>query len=137
MIVDASALVAIVFGEPEGRQLRQAIQSEQTVRMSAASYVEAGIVIDSGGDPVLSRQFDQLLAALNFEVVAVTPRQAEIARRAYADFGRGSGHRARLNFGDVLSYALAVDTGEELLFKGTDFGETDVGVHPTSATEPR
>ena len=94
--------------------------------MSAASYLELGIVIDRVGDPVLSRRLDDVLETLNITIAEVSAAQARLARAAYRDYGRGSGHRAGLNFGDCFSYALAADAKEPLLFKGDDFGHTDV-----------
>ena len=88
-------------------------------------FVEAAIVIDGSRDPVASRRFDDLLREAQAEIEPVTEAQARIAREAYRDFGRGSGHPARLNFGDCFAYALARITGE-LLFKGDDFTHTDV-----------
>ena len=126
MIVDTSAVVAIVLGEPERPSYIASITRARRRLMSAASYVELGIVIDSRRDPVLSRSLDRLLAALEIEVVPVTAAQAVIARAAHHDFGRGSGHPARLNLGDCFAYALAKDTDEPLLWKGDDFGHTDV-----------
>ena len=95
-------------------------------RVSAASYLECGIVLDNQSDPVVSRSLDELLAEAKFVIDPVTEHQARLARRAYADFGKGSGHRAGLNFGDCLSYALALDTREPLLWKGDDFGHTGI-----------
>ena len=89
--------------------------------MSAASYLESGVVLDSRRDPVLSRSLDDFL-----EIEPVTAEQARIAREAYRDFGKGSGHPAQLNFGDCFAYALAKSTDEPLLFVGLDFSHTDV-----------
>jgi len=83
-------------------------------------------VLDNWSDPILSKQLEQLLEQLSVSVVPVTTAQARIARRAQREYGRGSGHPARLNFGDCYSYALSKDTGEPLLFKGDDFSRTDV-----------
>ena len=126
MIVDSSALVAILWAEPERQVLLEAIQQAPEVAMTAASYLEVGMVVDGRGNPVLSRQYDALLEALGIEVVDTTAEQARVARAAHRDFGRGSGHPARLNFGDCLSYAAAVQDGVPLLFKGDDFIHTDV-----------
>jgi ribonuclease VapC len=82
--------------------------------------------MDGSRDPVVSRRFDEFVATAELVVEPVTERQVAIARLAYRDFGRGSGHPARLNFGDCFAYALATDTGEPLLFKGDDFGHTDL-----------
>jgi len=126
MIVDTSAIVAILRGEAEAAELRTAIRQASEPRMSAASYLELGIVIDRVGDPVLSRRLDDVLETLNITIAEVSAAQARLARAAYRDYGRGSGHRAGLNFGDCFSYALAADAKEPLLFKGDDFGHTDV-----------
>lgn len=125
MIVDTSALCAILTGEPERADLLDRVLAAPA-RMSAASYLETGIVVDRVGDPVLSRRLDELIAELGIEVVEVTPAQARVARAAYRDFGRGTGHPAALNFGDCFSYALAADSGEPLLYKGEDFSHTDL-----------
>lgn len=91
------------------------------------SFVESAIVIDSGKDAIASRKFDDFFRAAQIAVESVTPRQAEIARQAYRDFGKGR-HKAGLNFGDCFAYALAKDADEPLLFKGDDFRKTDVEV---------
>ena len=133
MIVDTSALIAILRAEPDAERYAQALDDATVARLSAASYVEVAAVVDSARDPVASRRLDSLLAAAGIELVAVTAEQAELARGAYRDFGKGSGHRAGLNFGDCFSYALAKHLDEPLLFKGADFGHTDVRVvHPGS-----
>jgi ribonuclease VapC len=127
MIVDASALVAIIRGEPDAQTFARAMEySESGLRMSAANYLEAAIVVDGTRDPVLSRRLDDLLAGASITIEPVTERQARIAREAYRDFGKGSGHPAGLNFGDCFAYALAKDLGEPLLFKGGAFAHTDV-----------
>ncbi len=126
MIVDSSAVVAILFAETERERLVVAVLAAPSALMSAATYVECGAVIDSRRDPVLSRRLDELLDALSVEVVAVTPDDAALAREAYRDFGRGSGHPAGLDFGDCFPYALATRLDEELLFKGEDFSHTNV-----------
>ena len=125
MILDSSAIVAILRAEPEAPDFATAIISAETRRVSAVSYVEAAVVIDSGKDAVASRRFDEFFRVSRIAVEAVTPRQAEIARQAYRDFGKGR-HKAGLNFGDCFAYALAKETDEPLLFKGNDFRRTDV-----------
>ncbi|SHF81763.1 ribonuclease VapC [Jatrophihabitans endophyticus] len=125
MIVDPSALVAVLTSEPDASELLVALRT-QTSTLSAAGYLEAAIVIDSRRDPVLSAQLDELLQRTKTGVVTVTPSQARVARQAYREFGKGSGHRAQLNFGDCFSYALAVETGERLLYKGDDFVHTGI-----------
>ncbi len=126
MIVDTSAIIAILKGEPERSAFVQSILDSPATRMSAASYLEAALVVDNLADPVLSRRLDELLEALGIQVVDTTAEHARIARAAYRDFGRGSRHAARLNFGDCFAYALAAQTDEPLLFKGDDFGHTDL-----------
>jgi ribonuclease VapC len=126
VIVDSSALIAILRKEPEWRDYIEIVASAPVVRVSSANYFETAILIDSNRDPVFSRQFDLLVREAGILVEPVTAEQAQIAREAYRDFGRGSGHRARLNFGDCFAYALAKAMNEPLLFKGDDFRHTDV-----------
>lgn len=126
MIVDSSAIVAILLAEAERDAFLEAVRSTPRPSMSAVSYTETGVVLDGRRQAVLSRAYDALLDELGVIVVDVTADQARSARAAYRDFGRGSGHRARLNFGDCFSYALATTRNEPLLFKGDDFGHTDV-----------
>lgn len=126
MIIDSSAVIAILVREPERESFLRQIRSDRSSKISVASYVEAGIVVDSRRDPSMSRAVDRLLRTLSVTVAPFTPEQARIARQAYRDYGRGSGHPAKLNFGDCLSYALAAETGEPMLFKGNDFIHTDV-----------
>jgi ribonuclease VapC len=126
VIVDTSALIAILRGEPEARVCAQAIEAAPRCRISAANFLEAAIVIDDSRDPIASRRLDDLVKEAGIVVEPVTAAQANIAREAYRDFGRGSGNPARLNFGDCFAYALARATGEPLLFKGDDFLHTDI-----------
>ena len=126
MIVDTSALIAILRDEPEAPACAKAIEDAPRRRISAANLVEAAIVIDASRDPVASRRFEDLLREAQLVVEPVTEAQARIARDAYRDFGRGSGHPARLNLSDCFAYALARATGEPLLFKGDDFSHTDI-----------
>ncbi len=126
MILDTSAVIAILRDEPEAASFARAIEAADAKRLSAASYVETAAVIDRADDPVASRRLDELLALAGVEIEAVTEYQARLAREAFRDFGKGSGHPAKLNFGDCFSYALARATGEALLFKGSDFIFTDV-----------
>ena len=126
MIVDTSALMAILRAEDDASEMAHAIERAQTRRISAANYVETAVVIDASRDPIASRRFDELVDIAELHVEPVTYDQARIAREAYRDFGKGSGHRAGLNFGDCFAYALAKSTGEDLLFKGNDFGHTDI-----------
>ncbi len=126
MIVDSSAVIALLRSEPEASAIAAALAEAGASLMSAATYLETGIVLDSVRDPVVSRQLDVLLDTASIQIAEVTAEQARIARAAYRDFGRGSGHPAGLNFGDCFAYALAKDTGRPLLFKGDDFSHTDV-----------
>jgi ribonuclease VapC len=126
VIVDSSALVAILHDEPEAAAFLRAIYAGGECRISAANFLEAAIVIDAGRSPVASRRFDDLLCQAAIVIEPVTESQVRIAREAYRDFGRGSGHPARLNYGDCFAYALARERGEALLFKGDDFSHTDI-----------
>ena len=125
MIVDSSAVIAILRDEKEAPAMAQAMDRAKTCRVSAVSYVEAAIVIDGGRSPVASRRFDDFMRESQITVETVTLQQAQIAREAYRDFGKGR-HRAGLNFGDCFAYALAKVTGDPLLFKGDDFRHTDI-----------
>ncbi len=126
MIVDTSALLAILRDEPEAAACARAIESAPSRRISAANFLEAAIVIDGSRDAIASRRFDDLMREARLLIEPVTEAQARTAREAYRDFGKGSGHPARLNFGDCFAYALAKATGEPLLFKGQDFTHTDL-----------
>jgi ribonuclease VapC len=125
MIVDTSALLAVLFEESEAEDFAHAIAGAEVPRMSAANLLEAGIVSDNQTDPRTGRQLDALVANFRLKIEPVTEEQVRIARQAYLDFGRGN-HPAKLNFGDCFAYALAKAIGEPLLFKGDDFGHTDV-----------
>jgi ribonuclease VapC len=125
MILDSSSIVAILLAEPEAEDFAKAIESAAACRISAASYVESAIVIDSARDAIASRKFDDFFRASRIKIEPVTPHQAEIARQAYRDFGKGR-HKAGLNFGDCFAYALAKEMDEPLLYKGRDFAHTDV-----------
>jgi ribonuclease VapC len=130
MILDSSAVIAILRQEPEAASFAKAIEITISVRMSAVNYVESDIVIDAQKDPVASRRFDDLIHKAGVEIVGVTPEHARLAREAYRGFGRGTGHPAKLNFGDCFAYALAVETGEPLLCKGLEF--TKAGLKPAT-----
>lgn len=133
MIVDTSAIVAILREEADASWCMRVLANETRARLSAASYLEAAIVVDGTRIPELSQQLDVLVEVAELTIEPVTANQARIARRAHREFGKGSGHPARLNFGDCFAYALAKDTGEPLLFVGNDFTHTDVRV----AADPR
>ena len=126
MIVDTSALLAVLRNEPDASLFARALEEADSCRISAANYLEAAIVADGSRDPIASARLDQLLRECECTIEPVTQEQAKLAREAYRDFGKGSGHRAKLNFGDCFAYALAKATGEPLLFKGRDFSHTDV-----------
>jgi ribonuclease VapC len=126
VIIDSSALLAIMFAESDAAIYAKAIRGARERRVSAANYVETAVVVDGRRDPVISRRFDDLLREASIVIEPFDADQAHVAREAYRDFGRGSGHPARLNFGDCLAYALARCRGEPLLFKGDDFSRTDI-----------
>jgi ribonuclease VapC len=126
MIIDISAIIAILRAEPEAQAYAKAIEAAVSRRISAANFVEAAIVIDGSRDPIASRRFDDLVREAQLVIEPVTEVQARIAREAYRDFGKSSGHPAKLNFGDCFAYALAKDRGEPLLYKGDDFSHTDI-----------
>jgi|SRR5579859_1579191 len=125
MIVDTSAIIAILQNEREAAAIANALDQAPICRISAVGYVEAGVVTDGNRNPILSRRLDDLLRDAEIQVESVTLKQAEIARYAYRDFGKGR-HKAGLNLGDCFAYALAKETGEPLLFKGADFAHTDI-----------
>lgn len=126
MIVDSSAVLAILSDESDGGQLAEALGSVESPTMSAGTFLECSIVIDGRRDPLFSREFDEFMNRFEIEVVPVDVDQARVAREAYRDYGRGSGHPAKLNFGDCFAYALASVTDEPLLYKGDDFVHTDI-----------
>ena len=126
MIVDTSAVIAVLFQEPEAQHFSVLIEETVDCRISAANYFEAAIVLDGSRNPIVSRRLDDLILHGGILVEPVTESQARIARDAYRDFGKGSGHPAQLNFGDCFAYALARETGQPLLFKGSDFSQTDL-----------
>jgi ribonuclease VapC len=126
LIVDTSALVAILKDEPDAGLFIRALLVADVVLMSAASFVEVAMVIDGRRDVVASHQLDNLITHARVRIEPFDEAQAVVARQAFRDYGKGSGHPARLNFGDCFSYALAGVTGQPLLFKGDDFGHTDV-----------
>lgn len=124
MIVDSSALIAVLRGESDADVLLDALTA-QPGRISAATWLEAAMVAE-GAKVGGGAQFDRLVEALELTVEPVTVEQARAARVALRRYGRGSGSPARLNFGDCLAYALSATSGEPLLFKGDDFTHTDV-----------
>lgn len=124
MIIDSSALMAIINDEAEADRLLRAAATAPC-RMSVATRLEVSIVADSRST-THGERLDRILEVLNVEVVPVSVRDGEVARDAHRRFGRGSGSRARLNYGDCFAYALSVTAGEPLLFAGDDFTHTDV-----------
>ena len=126
MIVDSSAIVAILKDEPEGVAFSRALEVSRSNSISAASYFESSIVLDKSRNPNLSTGLDELIDVARIVIEPVTAEQAKIARQAYRDFGKGSGHPANLNFGDCFSYALAQEKREPMLWKGDDIGHTDI-----------
>jgi ribonuclease VapC len=126
MIVDTSALIAILKNEPEAEAFSVAIEAAKVVRISAASYLESRIVVSRYRDPVLMARLEEVLENPGLQIEPVTAAQAKIAWEAYRDYGKGSGNPAGLNFGDCFSYALARDKREPVLWKGDDFGHTDI-----------
>jgi ribonuclease VapC len=125
MIVDTSAIIAIVFDEPDARIFAQAITRADVCRMSAATFVETAIVVESQTKDRGSRELDAFFRRAGIIIEPVTEEQAHIARQAFTDYGKGR-HPAGLNYGDCFSYALAKASGEPLLFKGKDFSKTDL-----------
>ncbi len=129
MIIDTSALVAILDQEPAAERIARILAATPERMLSAANLVELGIVMRARRGDDGARDVDPLLAKLRVEIVPFTARQAEIARKAFRRYGRGR-HDAKLNFGDCFAYALAKDAAAPLLFKGDDFEQTDVLVAP-------
>ena len=125
MVIDTSALMAILRLEPERSVFLDAIEASESRTMSTATFVEASIVAEKSRGAEGLREMDLFLKTAGIDLVAVDSEQAHVARRAFSRFGKGR-HRAGLNYGDCFSYALAVTVGEPLLFKGDDFGHTDV-----------
>jgi ribonuclease VapC len=125
MILDTSALVAVLYREPEARDFVERIRAADVCRISVANHVELSMVVESQLGPDGTRQADAFLRRAGVVVEPVTIEQGDLARQAFLDFGKGR-HKAALNFGDCFAYALARATGEALLFKGNDFGLTDI-----------
>ena len=125
MVIDTSALVAILSLEPEAARLAQAIEADPTRLISASTLLEAGIVMEARLGSAGGKERDLLVAKAGVVIEPLTADQASTAREAWRRFGKGR-HAAALNFGDCCSYALARATGEPLLFKGTDFANTDI-----------
>ena len=125
MVIDSSAVIAILSNEPEAERLAEAIADDPIRLMSAASLLETAIVIEARYGETGGDKLDQLLQKAQVKIEPVTVEQVEVARRAYRNYGKGR-HPAALNFGDCFSYAVAKVLGEPLLFKGNDFDKTDL-----------
>ena len=125
MILDSSSLIAILAGEPDSELYVQAISRAPRCRISAGSFIELSIVLESQFPMEVQQQCEALFRRVGIEIEPVTAGQAHLARQAFHDFGKGR-HPAGLNFGDCFAYALAKDKGETLLFKGNDFKRTDI-----------
>ena len=125
MVIDSSALLAILQDEPERRALVEVIESADRRCLSVVNLVEASIVLETRRGPDAARLLDTLVERAGIEVVGVDLEQGALARRAFARYGKGR-HSAGLNFGDCFAYALAQALGDSLLFKGNDFSQTDV-----------
>jgi ribonuclease VapC len=130
VIIDTSAIIAVLRDERDAVFFARAIADATTRRISAVNFVESAVVIDASRDPIATRRFDDFMKEASILIEPVTAQQAQIARAAYRDFGKGSGHPARLNFGDCFAYALAKESSAPLLFKGKDFAQTDIAVAP-------
>lgn len=129
MVIDTSALVAVLFDEPERRALNEAIEDADARLLSTATFVELSIVVQARAGDAGRGSLDLFLSRAAIDLIAVDVQQAEVARDAFSRFGKGR-HRAALNFGDCFTYALAVTMDQPLLCKGNDFIHTDVGVTP-------
>ena len=127
VVVDSSAILSILFAEPDSDDILVAISSYSCV-ISAGNYLETAIVVDSTKNPVVMRKFDALIKEAGIEIFPVDLKQVEVARAAYRDYGKGSGHPARLNFGDVFAYALTTTSRRKLICKGDDFSKTDLEI---------
>jgi ribonuclease VapC len=127
MILDSSAVIALLRGEPEASAISREIELANKRCICAVNYVEAAVVIETAGDAIASRRFDDFIRASRITIEPVTPRQAEIARQAYRDFGKGR-HKAGLSLGGCFAYALAKDLDDLLLCKGNDFKHTDLEI---------
>jgi ribonuclease VapC len=126
MIIDSSAVLAILLGEEDAAVYAGAIESADECRMSAVNWLETAIRIDLSGEPIASNAFDDFMREAGIAVEPVDFEQVQIARGAYRAYGKGTTHPARLNFGDCFAYALAKLAAEPLLFKGKDFAQTDL-----------
>jgi ribonuclease VapC len=131
MIVDTSALLAVLLWEPEAARFVEAMNSAPALRLSVASYLEAAVFVERHGDQIRRAMLDAFLDEFSFQLEPVSVEQARVARQAYQWFGKGL-HPAGLNYGDCFTYALAKVTREPLLFKGNDFNRTDLAAAVTA-----
>ena len=129
MVIDTSALIAVLQDEPERRVFNEAIESAETCEMSTASFLETSMVIESRYGPDGTRDLDLFISKARITLASVDADQAYVARDAFRRYGKGR-HPASFNFGDCFAYALAKMLDEPLLFKGNDFGLTDIAVYP-------
>jgi ribonuclease VapC len=125
VIIDSSAMLAIAMREPDGRRYLRAVLDAEARRMSVSNWLETTMVIDRRGNALAANWLDEFIMNADIELIPVSLSQASIARRAWHVFGRGM-HPAGLNYGDCFAYALAKEIREPLLFKGTDFAQTDI-----------
>ena len=132
MVLDTSAVLAILQDEPERRQFNEAIEAAETRSLSTASFVEGSMILESRYGPDAVRDLDLLVAKARVSLIPVDEDQAKLARLAFRKYGKDR-HAAGLDFGDCFSYALSKALDMPLLFKGNDFGQTDVECHPASS----
>ena len=127
MVIDTSVLLAILFDEPEAPSFEAALENDPVRLLSAASFLETAMVVESRYGPSGGRELDLLIHKADIEIVSVDTEQAEVARRGFQLYGKGR-HPAGLNYGDCFVYGLTVVSGEPLLFKGDDFSATDLDI---------
>lgn len=125
MVIDTSAMLSVLLGEPESLRVLEAIVDAEAPRMSAANWLQLAMIVEEKGGRLASLRLDEFLRLAGVEIAAVSPEQATAARTAWRYFGRHK-HSARLDFADCFSYALAKSTGDTLLFTGDAFARTDV-----------
>jgi len=126
MVIDSSAVIALLLAEPEAEAMARVIEDDPIRLMSSVNALESSIVIEAKTGEPGGREFDLLCHHANIEIIPFTAEHYALARRAWREFGKGR-HPARLNMGDCCAYALARHSGEQLLYKGDDFGKTDIG----------
>jgi ribonuclease VapC len=124
--IDSSALIAVCLDEPERDQFIDIMDAAERILVSAGTVIESRMVAHNQGRAALVRKLDELVEAYSMEIVPADPEQTEIAHAGFVAYGKGSGHPAGLNFGDLFSYALAKARGVPLLYKGGDFARTDI-----------